>query len=68
MKLRTVPTIVTAHMFCASQDIRVSYGWCPLIQGYFCAGLKLYGKSRTYQMLLVSQKKIGGDHEFFRDN
>ena len=35
--LRTVPTIVTAHTFCASQDTRVSYGLCLLIQGYFCA-------------------------------
>ena len=26
--LRTVPTIVTAQTFCASQDTRVSYGWC----------------------------------------
>ena len=24
--LRTVPTIVTAHTFCASRDTRVSYG------------------------------------------
>ena len=24
--LRTVPTIVTVHTFCASQDTRVSYG------------------------------------------
>ena len=35
--LRTVPTIVTAHTFCASRDTRVSYGWWLLIQGYFCA-------------------------------
>ena len=35
--LRTVPTFVTAHTFCASRDTRVSYGWCQLIQGYFCA-------------------------------
>ena len=35
--LRTVPTIATAHTFCASQDTRVSYGWCLLIQEYFCA-------------------------------
>ena len=35
--LRTVPTIVTAHTFCASRDTRVSYGWCLLIQEYFCA-------------------------------
>ena len=35
--LRTVPSIVTAHTFCASRDTRVSYGWCLLIQEYFCA-------------------------------
>ena len=35
--LRTVPTFVTAHTFCASGDTRVSYGWCLLIQGYFWA-------------------------------
>ena len=34
---RTVPTFVTAYMFCASRDTRVSYGRCLLIQGYFCA-------------------------------
>ena len=34
--LRTVPTIVIAHTFCASRDGRISYGWCLLIQGYFC--------------------------------
>ena len=31
------PTFVTVHTFCASQDTWVSYGWCLLIQGYFCA-------------------------------
>ena len=38
--LRTVPTIVIAHTFCASQDTRISCGWCLLrllIQRYFCA-------------------------------
>ena len=35
--LRTVPTIVTAHTFCASPDTRNSYRQCLLIQGYFCA-------------------------------
>ena len=35
--LRTVPSFVTAHTFCASADTRVSYGLCLLIQGYFCA-------------------------------
>ena len=31
----------------------------PTNTGIFLRGLKLYGESRTYQMLLVSQKKIG---------
>ena len=35
--LRTVPTIVIVHTFCASWDTRISYRWCLLIQGYFCA-------------------------------
>ena len=35
-ELRTVPTIVTARTFCASQDTWVSYGWSLLIQEYFC--------------------------------
>ena len=34
--LRMVPTIVTAHMFCASPDTRISYRQCLVIQGYFC--------------------------------
>ena len=36
-ELRTVPTIVIAHTFCASPDTRISYRQCLLIQGYFCA-------------------------------
>ena len=35
-QLRTVPTIVIAHTFCASPDTRISYRRCLLIQGYFC--------------------------------
>ena len=35
--LRTVPTIVIAHTFCASPDTRISYCQCLLIEGYFCA-------------------------------
>ena len=35
--LRTVPTIVIAHTFCASPDTRISYRQYLLIQGYFCA-------------------------------
>ena len=37
LDLRTVPSFVTAHTFCASLDTRVTYGWCLLIQGYLCA-------------------------------
>ena len=40
----------------------------PMNTGVFLRGLKLYGESRTYQMPLVSQKKIGGNHAFFREN
>ena len=36
LNLRTVPTIVIAHTFCASPDTRISYGQCSLIKGYFC--------------------------------
>ena len=35
--LRTVPTIVIAHTFCASPDTRISYRQCLLIQEYVCA-------------------------------
>ena len=35
------------HTFCASRDIRVSYGWCLRIQEFFLRGLKLRGESRT---------------------
>ena len=35
--LRTVPTIVIAHTFCASPDTRISYRQCLLMPGYFCA-------------------------------
>ena len=37
--------IVIAHMFCASRDTRISYGWSLLIQGYFCAVQKCVEKS-----------------------
>ena len=35
--LRTVPTIVIAHTFCASPNTRISYRQCLPIQVYFCA-------------------------------
>ena len=36
--------------------------------GIFLRGSKLREGSRTYQVLLVSKKKIGGNHAFLRDN
>jgi len=44
--LRTVPTIVIAHTFCASPDTRISYRQCLLIQVYL-RDLKLSGESRS---------------------
>ena len=66
--VRTVPTIVIAHMFCASRNSQDSYGSCLLMHGYILRGLKLCGENRTKQVLLVSKKKIGGKHVFFKDN
>ena len=40
----------------------------PTDTGIFLRGLKLCGESRTWQVILVSKKKIGGNHAFFRDN
>ena len=40
----------------------------PANTGIFLRGLKLCGESRTYQVLLVSIKKIGDNNAFFRDN
>ena len=39
----------------------------PTNTGIFSRGLKLCGESRTEQVLLVSKKKIGGNHAFFSD-
>ena len=47
LQLRTVPTIVTAHTFCASRDTRVSLWMVPTNTGIFLRGFKLYGESRA---------------------
>ena len=36
--------------------------------GVFLRSLKLCGEKRTLLVLLVSKKKIGGNHAFLRDN
>ena len=69
LDLRKVPTIVIVHPFCLSQDTRISYGWCLLIQGYFCAVQNYAEKAElSIKVILVSKKKIGGNHAFLRDN
>ena len=45
--LRTVPTIVIAHTFCASPDTRISYRQCLINSGIFLRGLKLSGECRS---------------------
>ena len=57
--LRTVPTIVTAHTFCASRDTRVSYGWCLLILGYFCAVLNYTEKAELTKCSWYLKRKLG---------
>ena len=57
--LRTVPTIVTAHTFCASRDTRVSVLWVVHSNtGIFLRGLKLH------QMLWYLKKKLEGTMHF----
>ena len=46
--LRTVPTSITAHTFCASRETRFPMAWVVLTNtAIFLSGLKLYGESRT---------------------
>ena len=60
------------YCYCAYvlRILRYSYFlWVvPINTGIFLRGLKLCEESRTLQVLLVFQKKIGGNHAFFRDN
>ena len=60
------------YCYCA-YVLRISrysdFQWVVLINtGIFLRASKLCGKSRTQQVLLVSKKKIGGNHTFSRDN
>ena len=63
-----MPTFVTAHTFCASRRYSGFLWVVPTNTGIFLRGLKLCGKSSTIQVLLVSKKKVWGNHAFFRDN
>ena len=56
-----------AYVLCTSRYS--GFLWVvPTNIGIFLPCLKLRGESRTWEMLLVSKKKIGGNHAFFRDN
>ena len=57
--LRTVPTIVIAHTFCASRDTRISYRRCLLIQGYFCAFENYAEKSERSKSSWHPKRKLG---------
>ena len=57
--LRTVPTIVIAHTFCASPDTRISYRQCLLIQGYFCAVLNYPEKVDLSKYSWYPKRKLG---------
>ena len=59
IKLRTVPTFVTAHTFCASRDTRASYGWCLLIQEYFCAVQNYAEKQELCKCSWYPKRKSG---------
>jgi len=51
--------IVTAHTFCASRDIRVSLGNCPLIQQYFCAAYGYVEKADISKGYQNPKRKLG---------
>ena len=57
--LRTVPTFVTAQMFCASRDTRISYGWCLVIQGYFARFKTIRRKQKLASTLGIQKENWG---------
>ena len=57
--LRTVPTFVAAHKFCASRDTRVSYGWCLLIQGYFARFKTMRRKQNLASAFRIQKENWG---------
>ena len=54
--LRTLPTFLTAHTFCASRDTGLSCGWCLLIQDIF-AQFKTMRRKQILASALGSQKE-----------
>ena len=66
--LRTVLTIVIAHTFCASPDTRISYGWCLLIQGHFCAVQNYAEKEERSKCSWYPKRKLGVTTHFSENN
>ena len=66
--LRRVRTFVTAHTFCSSGPSNSGFVTAvPDETQIYLSGLQLRGKSRSWLGLLESEKKIRGNHAFFRD-
>ena len=63
--LRTVPTIVIAHTFCASPDTRISYRQWLLIQGYFCAVWNYPEKVDLSKYSWYPKRKLGVTMHFW---
>ena len=57
--LRTVPVIVIAHTFCASQHTQISYRRRLLIQGYFCAVQNYAEKAELSKWSWYPKRKLG---------
>jgi len=60
-----VPPFVTAHTFCASRDIQVSLGICPLIQQYFCAVYDYVEKADPSKEYQNPKRILGVPTHFF---
>ena len=56
---KTVPPFVTAHTFCASRDIRVSQGACPLILQYFCVAYDYVEKIDLTRAIRIQKENWG---------
>ena len=54
-----MPTIVTAHTFCASRDTRISYRRCLLIQEYFFAVQNYAEKAEISKYSCYPKRKLG---------
>ena len=72
-KLNTINCHLQAPPPPPAYVLRISWYWgflwvVPRYTGIFLHDFKLWGESRNKQVLLVSKKKIGGNHAFFRDN